>query len=211
MPTFLHIGCGPKRKDQTTRGFNTPKWHELRLDIDPAVAPDIVGSMTDMAAVPSESVDAIFSSHNLEHLEAHEVPVALREFLRVLKPEGFAVITCPDLQSVCALVAEGKLLEPCYTAPAGPIAPIDILYGFRPALAAGNRYMAHRCGFTQQVLVATLHQAGFRQVAAMRRDQPHYDLWALATKWEMEEEKLRQLAAEHFPATTHPSGSASAT
>jgi hypothetical protein len=21
--TFLHIGCGPKRKDKTTRGFNT--------------------------------------------------------------------------------------------------------------------------------------------------------------------------------------------
>jgi cobyric acid synthase len=23
MKTFLHIGCGPKRKDKTTRGFNT--------------------------------------------------------------------------------------------------------------------------------------------------------------------------------------------
>ena len=34
MPTFLHIGCGPKRKDQTTRGFNTDDWTELRFDID---------------------------------------------------------------------------------------------------------------------------------------------------------------------------------
>jgi predicted SAM-dependent methyltransferase len=114
MPPFLPVGCGAKRKEQTTRGFNTPQWHELRLDIDPAAAPDIVGSMTEMTAVASESVDAIFSSHNIEHLEAHEVPVALAEFLRVLKPGGFAVITCPDLQSVCALVAEGKLLDPCY-------------------------------------------------------------------------------------------------
>ena len=77
-----------KRKDQTTRGFNTPEWHELRLDIDPSVGPDVVGTMTDMAEVISESVDAIFSSHNLEHLEAHEVPVALQEFRRVLKPDG---------------------------------------------------------------------------------------------------------------------------
>ena len=34
MPTFLHIGCGPKRKPQTTRGFNTDAWTELRFDID---------------------------------------------------------------------------------------------------------------------------------------------------------------------------------
>jgi len=49
MPTLLHAGCGAKRKDQTTRGFNTPEWHELRLDINPSVAPDVVGTMTDMA------------------------------------------------------------------------------------------------------------------------------------------------------------------
>ena len=200
MPTFLHVGCGTKRKDQTTRGFNRPEWQELRLDIDPAVAPDIVGSMTDMSAVASESVDAIFSSHNIEHLYPHEVPVALKEFLRVLKPDGFLVLTCPDLQSVCALVAEDKLLEPCYTAPAGPIAPIDILYGFRPALARGNLYMAHRCGFTQRVLISTLIAAGFAQVVAMRRGYaPYFDLWALATKSPMEEGALRRLAAEHFP------------
>lgn len=43
--TFLHVGCGSKRKDQTTKGFNTPDWPELRLDIDENVNPDIVGSL----------------------------------------------------------------------------------------------------------------------------------------------------------------------
>lgn len=32
--TFLHIGCGPKHKDRTTRGFNSDDWIELRFDID---------------------------------------------------------------------------------------------------------------------------------------------------------------------------------
>ncbi len=82
MKTFLHVGCGPKHKNQTTRGFNTPDWTELRLDIDASVAPDIIGTMTDMSAVADASVDAIFSSHNIEHLYPHEVPVALAEFLR---------------------------------------------------------------------------------------------------------------------------------
>ena len=93
MPTFLHIGCGPKRKNQTTKAFNSPEWIEQRLDIDQSVNPDIVGTMTEMSAVANESVDAIFSSHNIEHLYAHEVPVALAEFKRVLKPTGFLVIT----------------------------------------------------------------------------------------------------------------------
>jgi hypothetical protein len=43
-----------------------------------------------------------------------------------------------------------------YTAPAGPIAPLDILYGHRASMARGNLFMAHRCGFTQKVLTGTL-------------------------------------------------------
>ena len=174
MKTFLHVGCGPKRKDRTTAGF--ADWTELRFDIDESVQPDLVGTMTDMSSVSSESVDAVFSSHNIEHLYPHEVPVALSEFLRVLKPDGFAVITCPDLQAVCALVAEDKLTEPAYTSPAGPIAPLDILYGHRPPMARGNLYMAHRCGFTEKVLSGTLRSSSFKRVASMKRGAPYFDL-----------------------------------
>ena len=126
------------------------------------------------------------------------MPIALAEFLRVLSDDGFAVITCPDLKSVCALIAEDKLTEPAYVSPAGPIAPLDILYGHRPPMARGNLYMAHRCGFTQRVLTATLQAAGFKVVASMARPR-HFDLWALASKSERREEEMRALAKEHFP------------
>ena len=196
---FLHVGCGPARKDHTTRGFAGPDWRELRLDIDPQVSPDIVGTMTDMAAVASGSVDAVFSSHNIEHLYAHEVLVALGEFNRVLRPDGFVVITCPDLQSVAALVAQDRLLEPAYMSAAGPIAPIDILYGHRPALAAGNLFMAHRCGFTRRVLDGVLHAAGFLAVTTVARAAPNFDLWAVASKPARSDAELRALAAAHMP------------
>ena len=198
MQTFLHVGCGPKHKDQTTRGFNQPHWSEKRLDIDESVKPDVVGTMTQMPGVASASMDAVFSSHNIEHLYPHEVPGALAEFLRVLKDDGFFVVTCPDLQSVCALVAQDKLTEAAYQSPAGPIAPLDILYGHRASMARGNLYMAHRCGFTQKVLVATLQAAGFKSVASICRPN-HFDLWALASKSERGEAEIRALAAEHFP------------
>ena len=200
MKSFLHVGCGAKRKDRTTRGFNTADWTEIRLDIDASVQPDVIGTMTDMSAVASESVDAIYSSHNIEHLYPHEVPLALAEFIRVLKPDGFFVVTCPDMQSVCALIAEDKLTEPAYTSPAGPIAPLDILYGLRSSMARGNLYMAHRCGFTQKVLTGTLQSSGFKTVASMARGRaPFFDLFALASKSERPESEMRELAGLHFP------------
>ena len=184
MRTFLHVGSGPQRKDKTTAGFNTSDWQEMRLDIDASVSPDVIGTMTDMSAIDTASVDAIYSSHN--------------EFNRVLKPDGFVVITCPDLKSVCALVADDKLTEPAYTSPAGPIAPLDILYGYRPSMALGNLYMSHRCGFTEKVLVATLQSAGFGSVASLTRPRA-FDIWAVATKASGSEDLMRALAQEHFP------------
>lgn len=200
MGKLLHVGCGPKRKDRTTPGFNREEWTEIRLDIDASVSPDVIGTMTDMSAVADSSVNAIFSSHNIEHLYAHEVEIALKEFYRVLDDDGFAVITCPDLQSVCALVAEDKLLEPAYESPAGPIAPLDILYGHRPQIASGNEYMAHRCGFTRRILEGVLRNAGFLSVGTMARGRaPFFDLWGLAFKSERTEEAVRDLIGQHFP------------
>ncbi len=200
MRTFLHVGCGTKRKDRTTREFASSRWTELRLDIDPAVEPDLVGSMTDMSALADASVDAVFSSHNLEHLYAHEVPRALSEFARVLRNDGFVVLTCPDLQSICRLVAGDRLTETVASAPAGPITPLDMLYGHRASLAGGNLFMAHRCGFTKSVLVRVLQSAGFPAVASLVRDRaPFFDLWAVACKAPRTEPQMLDLAALHFP------------
>ena len=80
MQKFLHVGCGSKHKTQTTIGFNTPEWTEIRFDIDESVKPDVIGSMTDMAAVASESMDAVFSSHNIEHLYVHDVRLPWQSF-----------------------------------------------------------------------------------------------------------------------------------
>jgi ubiquinone/menaquinone biosynthesis C-methylase UbiE len=199
MANFLHVGCGRQRKERTTAGFNTPDWHECRLDIDSAVQPDIVGTITDMALVADGSMDALYSSHNIEHLYPHEVPVALKEFHRVLGPHGFAVITCPDLQSVAELIAQDKLLEAAYQSPAGPISPLDILYGHRPALAAGNLWMAHHSGFTLRSLMSAMRESGFASVIGRRQPAPAYALWVIATKTQQPESALRTLAAEHFP------------
>ncbi|TWB51470.1 class I SAM-dependent methyltransferase [Nitrospirillum viridazoti] len=177
--TVLHVGCGVHRPEKLHSLFHSSEWREVRLDIDPAVQPDIVASITDLSMVADGSVDAVWSSHNVEHLHAHQVPVALAEFRRVLKPDGFALITLPDLQAVAALVAEDKLDEAVYLSAAGPIAPLDMLFGLRSAIARGNEYMAHRTGFTAQTLGKALLAAGFAAVK-VTKDKPSFNLWAMA-------------------------------
>ena len=192
----LNVGCGPKGRAHGFAGM--ADWREVRMDIDPDVQPDVLGTMTDMATVETASIDAIVSSHNIEHLYPHEVPLALAEFVRVLKPDGMVLITCPDLQSVCARVARGELASPLYESPAGPIAAIDILYGLRPAMAAGNLYMAHRCGFTLELLANTLQACGFPRSVGQARPE-HFDLWMLACKANLSDESLHHLARRHLP------------
>lgn len=197
---LLHVGCGLKRQDLTTRGFAGADWTETRLDITPEVQPDIVGSITDMSMIPSGSFDGVYSSHVLEHLYSHDVVTALHECRRVLAPRGFMVLTCPDLQAAARQIAEGKLLEPMYHSELGPIAPIDMVFGLRVAIKNGHAPMAHRSGFTLQVLGALLSGVGFRQVILSSRDHPFYDLWAVAANWDATEDELRGLADMHFPA-----------
>ena len=197
--TILHIGPGHRHNGaQLPVVFQGSDWKEIRLDIDPGNEPDIVGSMLAMPAVATASVHAIYSAHNIEHVYAHEVPVVLKEFLRVLTPEGFLVVTCPDLQTVCALVAEDKLTEPAYRSQAGPITPLDILYGHGAAVAAGHHFMAHKGGFTLKSLTAALQGAGFQTIAGKRR-LGGLDLWLVASKGPMAEPAMRALAASVLP------------
>jgi SAM-dependent methyltransferase len=171
LKKILHVGCGPYYPNSLPETFPSNEWQEVRLDIDPAVRPDIIGSIIDMSAVPSESVDAVYSSHNVEHVYYHQVPLVLAEFHRVLKPEGFAMILVPDIEIVAEAVAKGNLEEsPLYISPAGPIAAIDIFYGLRKAIATGNYYMAHHTAFTAQSLEGKMQQAGFRSLEVRREN-----------------------------------------
>ena len=196
---LLHVGCGHARREHIpVPAFAGAEWRELRVDIDPAVAPDFVASITDLSALPDECADAVFSSHNLEHLFPHEIPKALAEFHRVLKPAGLALITCPDLRAACRWVAEGREEEVAYVSPAGPITPMDLIYSYRGFTASGNPFMAHRWGFTLRSLVEALRSAGFRSVIGIERSVG-FDLWVLAGKIAREEAELRELARSHFP------------
>ncbi|SFM08976.1 class I SAM-dependent methyltransferase [Rugamonas rubra] len=176
---LLHVGCGSRNPQRLPACFRGPQWHEIRLDIDRRVAPDIVGSIVDLGMIEAASIDAIWCSHNLEHLEGFQVPLALAEFRRVLRDDGYALITLPDLRAIALQILDERLAQPLYQSAAGPIAPLDILFGHQAALAAGNGHMAHRTGFTANTLGQSLLAAGFHEVRV--HEGRRWDLWAVAS------------------------------
>lgn len=169
---LLHVGCNELTKVNLPPVFHGEEWEEVRLDLDPSVKPDIVASITHMAPVANDSVDAIYCSHLLEHLFAHEVSTALAEFRRVLRLHGFALIFVPDLQFVFEFLRTHDLEAPIYTSSAGPVTGLDMIYGHRESIMGGNRFMAHHTGFTPGTLEKKLIEAGFRnvEVRAQERD-----------------------------------------
>jgi SAM-dependent methyltransferase len=114
----LNAGCGAYATTALHAAFRNPAWTETRLDLDEGVRPDILGSVTDLKQIPDGAFDAVWCSHSLEHLYRHDVVKALAEFQRVLKPDGFTLITSPDLESIAELVVSGRLEEVAYKSPA---------------------------------------------------------------------------------------------
>jgi|SRR5829696_4972434 len=176
----LNVGCGPRDHQSLHESFRGPGWHEVRLDVDPGVKPDVIASITDMSPVADGSVDAVFSHHNIEHVFFHEVPIAMGEFLRVLRPGGELLLATPDLQSVAEAIAAGKLESTLYRSPAGDISALDVVYGLRSDIETGREYMAHRTGFTSKTLTRKLSQAGFVDVRVAR--VPDHALWVRARR-----------------------------
>jgi predicted SAM-dependent methyltransferase len=174
----LNAGSGPSANRKLNAIFDPADWDELRLDLDPRVKPDVIGSMTDMrACFEAGEFDAIWSSHSLEHLYKHEIPLALAEFRRILKDDGFALITCPDLETVMTLFLDHGADHVVYHSAAGPITPLDMMFGHAGSIEAGAAHMAHHSGFTAARLGELLLEAGFFEAITKRQG---FDLWAVA-------------------------------
>jgi predicted SAM-dependent methyltransferase len=82
----LYIGCGTQIKE----GY---------YNIDQYVyASGVIQMDIFNLSFESDSVDEIFTEHMLEHIGKYEVPLALKEWARVLKPDGKLVMNLPNIE-----------------------------------------------------------------------------------------------------------------
>jgi len=173
---LLNAGSGPAIGG-THPAFDPSRWKEVRIDVDPRTAPDLVGSISDMRGVVEDnSFDAVWCSHCIEHLHDHEVLPALREFRRILSDDGFVIISCPNIEAVAKLVVSEDIESVAYISQAGPIRLLDMIFGHSPSIEAGHVHMAHRTGFTVDRLGRLAVNACFAEARVLGGE--NYDLWA---------------------------------
>ena len=90
----LDLGCGPYKVFPHFIGIDNGHhdaafgWKN-RADV-------LMDTCEKLPLIASESVDCVFSSHLLEHIEYEKVPVALSEWMRVLRKGGHLCLYIPD-------------------------------------------------------------------------------------------------------------------
>jgi predicted SAM-dependent methyltransferase len=92
----LNLGCGSKKVE----GFTG-------VDIKHA---DIVADIRHLP-FPDESVDEIMAIHVCEHAYQHEIVAMIREWLRVLKPDGKMALELPCFDKVVKYIRENDVLD----------------------------------------------------------------------------------------------------
>lgn len=90
----LDVGCGTQKTFPHFIGVDNCKDEQL---FGQTIRPDVkINDAGDLSSFASQSMDAVFSSHLLEHIEPERVGDVLSEWCRVIKPKGYLVMYLPD-------------------------------------------------------------------------------------------------------------------
>ena len=99
----LDLGCGPSKIWPHAIGVDNHKdTHLFGIEMKP----DVVSSVTDLRIFGSASVDWVYSSHCLEHIDDYRS--ALKEWWRLVKPGGHLILYLPHRDLYPCIGTEGS-------------------------------------------------------------------------------------------------------
>jgi predicted SAM-dependent methyltransferase len=163
-----YIAAHPKRLLQLGAGQNFKQgWLNTNwFPIDPRQNRSIFLDATHRFPLPSESFDAVFSEHMIEHLPPEGATNMLQETYRVLKPGGVMRISTPNLAFLIALLSENPSeLEKAYLE---WNAATYLRLGWpRTAAAVFNNYVrdwGHLFIYDHETLRKSISNAGFSDI-----------------------------------------------
>lgn len=141
-PIRLHIG-GTEVKEG---------WSILNIQPGPGV--DFVGDCVDLSRFADGSVSEVYASHVYEHLGyVHDLPRAIGEAYRVLKPGGLLRVGVPDLDALCRLFIDpGLVIQE-------RMVVLRMIYGGQT-----DAHDFHKVGLNFELLRSLLESSGFKHV-----------------------------------------------
>lgn len=149
----LHIGCG---------NIHIKDW--TNIDILATGSTDLVCDITNLNGIKSNSVDAIYSCHVLEHFETSRIIPILTEWHRVLKKDGELRISVPDLDAITKIYQNN--LSHFQTPGHEPW--IALFYGGQK-----DQFDFHKTGFNFCWIKYLLENIGFKNVQKYS-NEPHF-------------------------------------
>jgi hypothetical protein len=182
---LLNVGCGNRYVRQGWPYFES--WKEIRADLYVEDA-DIKCDIVKLNGVTDSSVDCIWASHVVEHLYWHELPETFGNFMRVLKPNGCAVVIVPDLGAIADRIKDG-LLEPVREYNNCNLAPIDFIFGGRDFHQRDGIGQLHKTGFTSKSMGQVLNSLGIKSYIR----QQNFQVFAVCYKDEIDTEILNHI------------------
>ena len=166
----LHFGCGHIKLD----GY-------INVDIRKLPHVDVVTDVSKSLPFENDSIDEILANSVLEHLPHNSTKgnpatpffntvEVLKEWRRVLKPEGLLSIRVPNLEGICRQYYNNNMTVRDF---------ITYLYG-------GQEYPAnsHLAGFDKKIATAVFAKAGFNDIK-FRNSHKDEDGLSEKTAWEM--------------------------
>lgn len=172
MSLKLNLGCGNKLYSAVEGWVNVdvvePEAVVTKVDsldssgIDDVSRPVFHQSLLqNLNFVEDNVADEIHAYHVIEHFYVSEVPEVLKEWKRVLKPNGVIYLEQPDVLKCAANLLLGIVRrEPML------INNLGVL-GFFGAGTPEEPYMSHKWGWYPDSLGEQLHKAGFTDIVVM--------------------------------------------
>ncbi len=109
-----------------------------------------------------ETIDIIYSSHTLEHLNKPDGLNFLKECYRVLKSDGVIRIVVPDLKSVVSDYLNGSIAADDFVDVLGVIEERhDLTNPIKKGLAYLTNF-PHRCMYDTETLIRKMSEIGFK-------------------------------------------------
>ena len=125
-------------------------WKILNIQKNDGV--DFVGDITDLSQFEDESIDEIYASHVVEHIDQKNIKKTLKGINRVLKNDSKFYISVPDLDILCRIFIEKT-------------APLKVKFHVMRMMFGGqiDEFDYHYFGWNYEFLNSYLIEAGFKK------------------------------------------------
>lgn len=161
-PVMLNVGCGTDYKQGWVNIDNNSDNNIEKLDLN--------WDLRNPLPYDDSSVDFIFNEHFVEHLTVEESQIAIRDFMRVLKPGGVLRIAMPNLEES----VDNYINLPIDKDPTIKRFKLDFIKTRAERINMAFREWGHMWLYDWEELERRLQEAGCKNIARQKHGKSDY-------------------------------------